>query len=82
MTPSKRDAKMMADDVEDGDLRARIQAEYCEMPGLTLTLEQASRLFGLDPVRCARALDALVTGGVLWTDGRAFLHVHGGRRFA
>lgn len=66
--------------VEDRDLRARIQAEYREMPGLTLTLAQASRLFNLEPGRCASALGTLVTGGVLWTDGRTFLPAGVGRR--
>ena len=66
----------------DGDLHARIQAEYREMPGLKLTLAQASRLFNLEPGRCGRALETLVTGGVLWTDGRAFLQARDGRRCA
>ena len=68
--------------VADGNVYARIQAEYSEMPGLKLTLAQASRLFDLEPGRCARALETLVTGGVLWTDGRAFLRVREGRRWA
>jgi hypothetical protein len=67
---------------EDGNLRLRIQAEYREMPGLRLTLVQASRLFNIEPLRCAQALEALVSGGVLWTDGRTFLDAGVGRRWA
>ena len=63
------------------DLHVRIHAEYEEMPGLKLTLAQASRLFNLDRDRCARALDCLVNQGVLRTDGSAFLHARGGRQF-
>ena len=32
-------------DYGDGDLCARVQAEFVEMPGLRLTLAQAVRLF-------------------------------------
>jgi len=60
----------------------RIGAEYREMPGLTLTLEQASRLFALERGSCAEALATLVDKGVLWTDGRSFLKVGDGRRCA
>jgi hypothetical protein len=38
----------------------RIRAEYLEMPGLQLTLEQAQRLWGLDEDTCARSLACLV----------------------
>ena len=82
MTPIERNSRTADSEVEDQDLHARIRGEYREMPGLKLTLAQASRLFNMEPGRCARALDTLVTGGVLWTDGRAFLRVHGGRRCA
>jgi prolyl-tRNA editing enzyme YbaK/EbsC (Cys-tRNA(Pro) deacylase) len=61
------------------DLHRRIHAEYQEMPGLTLTLAQASRLFNLEPARCAKTLHALVSDGLLRTDGRTFLHARGGR---
>jgi hypothetical protein len=78
----ERDSRTPDNPVEDGDVHARIQAEYREMPGLKLTLAQASRLFNLEPGRCASALETLVSGGVLWTDGRAFLPARGGRRCA
>jgi hypothetical protein len=38
----------------------RVRAEYLEMPGLRLTLEQAQRLCGLDRALCKMVLDALV----------------------
>lgn len=58
---------------DDRSIQARIEAEYREMPGLSLTLSQASRLFNLEPASCARALDALVTDGALWNNGHAFV---------
>ncbi|MDP9227293.1 MAG: hypothetical protein M3P18_26290 [Actinomycetota bacterium] len=41
-------------------LLTRIRAEYLEMPGLRLTLEQAQRLFGVEGMLCKMMLDALV----------------------
>jgi hypothetical protein len=38
----------------------RIRGEYTESPGLTLSLRDAERLWGLDTVRCRALLDALV----------------------
>jgi hypothetical protein len=38
----------------------RIRAEYLEMPGLRLTLEQARRLCGVERALCQMVLDALV----------------------
>jgi hypothetical protein len=38
----------------------RIRAEYLEMPGLRLTLEQAQRLCGLERTLCQTVLDSLV----------------------
>jgi hypothetical protein len=38
----------------------RIRGEFREMPGLTLTLRQAARLWSLDPVTCDMALRILV----------------------
>ena len=42
------------------ELIVRVQAEYPEMPGLTLTESQAQRLWGLDGGTCALVLTALV----------------------
>lgn len=41
-------------------LLTRIRGEFREMPGLSLTLRQASRLWNLDPVVCDTALRILV----------------------
>jgi hypothetical protein len=67
---------------EEQDLCARVHAEYREMPGLRLTLPQASRLFSLEPTRCERILGALVHAGHLATDGKAFASPVAGRRSA
>jgi hypothetical protein len=53
-------------------LQVRVAAEFHEMPCLTLTLAQASRLFSIDAARCERVLGALVERGVLTTNGRTF----------
>ena len=41
-------------------LLQRIRAEYLEMPGLRLTVEQARRLCGVERAACQRVLDMLV----------------------
>lgn len=67
---------------EEHDLQAlqmRVSAEFREMPGLTLTLPQAARLFSIDAARCERVLGALVEGGVLATNGHAFARAGGVR---
>jgi hypothetical protein len=43
------------------------------MPGLTLTVRQAARLFSIEQARCERVLGALVRDGVLTTDGTKFI---------
>jgi DNA-binding IclR family transcriptional regulator len=50
----------------DDAVRRRAEAEYREMPGLKLTLQQASRLWHLDPAASARLLDSMVEAGVLY----------------
>jgi hypothetical protein len=52
----------------------RIRAEYLEMPGLQLTLEQAQRLCGVERALCKMVLDALVA--------EKFLHVKADEAFA
>ena len=47
----------------------RVRAEFVEMPGLTLTVRQASRLFGLDQEMCRQVVDRLV--GADSSDGPA-----------
>ena len=50
----------------------RIRAEFLEMPGLTLTVNQVQRLCGVDRTMCQSILDALVDARVLCVkpDGR------------
>ena len=67
---------------EERDLCTRVQAEFHEIPGLKLTLRQASRLFSIEPTRCQRVLGELVQAGHLATDGAAFASPRGGRRSA
>jgi hypothetical protein len=59
--------------IHDTDLHLRIQAEYGEMPGLRLTLSQASRLFNLERTLCERVLAALVDQRVLSQSGAIFM---------
>jgi len=50
------------------ELVGRIRSEFLEMPGLRLTVLQASRLWGLDEESCRRVIDALVGSSFLrWT---------------
>lgn len=72
----------MTDTTLERSLHARIRAEYHEMPGMRLTATQAARLFNLDLPSCAKLLDALVSDGVLWTNGREFFASNAGRRCA
>jgi hypothetical protein len=46
-------------------LRSTIVGAYREMPGLTLTLPQAARLFGLRDSTCRIVMDDLVREGRL-----------------
>ena len=42
------------------DTLRRIRAEFLELPGMRLSLEQTRRLVGVDRLICKTALDALV----------------------
>jgi DNA-binding IclR family transcriptional regulator len=46
-------------------LGQRIDAEFREMPGMSLTEAQARRLFNLSESTCSRLLSLLVARGVL-----------------
>ena len=46
-------------------LISRIRAEYTALPGLTLTLSQASRLWSVDPRVCEMALAGLLEEGLI-----------------
>ena len=61
----------VSDDSIDARLVERVVAEYREMPGLALTIEQARRLWGCDAATCQRVVDALVARHVLrWSRDR------------
>ena len=58
----------------DHSAMARIRAEYLEMPGMSLTLEQVQRLCGIERSVCRMVLDSLVA--------MKFLHVKAGGTYA
>ena len=58
---------------QEHDIHLRIQAEFVEMPGLKLTLPQASRLFNLERTVCERVLGTLVDRRVLSLSGAMFV---------
>jgi hypothetical protein len=63
-------SRMMEVDV-DKDLWFRVCNEYLELPGLGLTVPQASRLWSADLVSSQQVLDALVAAAFLYRrDGR------------
>jgi hypothetical protein len=47
------------------ELARQIEAEYVEMPGLSVTLPQAQRLWTADGQACRTVFDRLVERGVL-----------------
>jgi len=50
------------------ELVDRIRSEFLEMPGLRLTVTQASRLWGLDQGSCKQVIDVLIGSSFLrWT---------------
>jgi len=50
---------------EISQLARRIRSEYREMPGMTLTLAQARRLWHLDETICEQIFEALLKSGFL-----------------
>jgi len=59
-------------------LAHRVRAEFIEMPGLSLTLPQASRLWGLEPRACRDVIDLLVGSAFLrWTSAGSVARVEG-----
>lgn len=65
-------------------LLRRIRAEFLEMPGLGLTLDQASRLCGVERDLCKMLLEALVVEKFLCvrSDGRYARVSDGAVRYA
>jgi hypothetical protein len=66
------------------NLVMRIQGDFLATPGLTLTLKEAERRFGIDEIACNAVLTALVDANVLARnrDGaylRRFPRLVGGR---
>ena len=55
------------------DLNGRITGEYRELPGLHLTLAQASRLFDTDPRTVEAAMDRLVASSFLRQTGAFYV---------
>ncbi len=54
----------------------RARSEFNEMPGLRLTLPQASRLWNLDLASCEQVIDALVGDAFLrWTRAGSVVQV-------
>ena len=52
-------------DSRDDKLKLRIRAEFIEMPGLSVTCQQAQRLWGMDRDTCSRLIASLVDEGFL-----------------
>ena len=46
-------------------LAQRVEAEYAEMPGLSVTIPQAQRLLAIDRPTCARVFRTLVKQRIL-----------------
>lgn len=64
--------------VQDRDLSARVQGEYREMPGLQLTLAQASRLWNTNITVSQAVLDALVASAFLRRSGPHYVRAECG----
>lgn len=47
------------------EVTRRVQAEYAEMPGLSITLSQAQRLLAADQHTCATVFTRLINRGIL-----------------
>jgi hypothetical protein len=68
-----------ADACNERILSTRIVAEYAEMPGLSVTVAQACRLWNLDRAQCAQVLHSLVSARVLRRSGDNFVRADSGR---
>jgi hypothetical protein len=63
----------------DPTIIIRTRAEYLEMPGMRLTVLQASRLFQLQQEACAKLLDSLVEEGFLNRQDNRYARANTGR---
>jgi hypothetical protein len=56
----------------------RIRGEFLEMPGLRLTVPQATRLWGMDSEACRAVINVLVQASFLkWTPRGTIVRVEG-----
>ena len=66
----------------DFGLIHRVHGEYMEMPGLRLTLEQACRLWNVDPATSLDVLNRLVEDQFLRLSGPHYVRAASGRPLA
>jgi hypothetical protein len=64
MALAQMDADIRTDSGVDALLQ-QVRAEYLEMPGLSVTLPQAQRLWGADRPACQEVFSRLMSRGVL-----------------
>lgn len=72
--PPRRRAPMTDDNSETTDCLRRIRGEFLEMPGLQLSVPQAARFWGMDPLSCRTCLDSLVDSGFLVRNAAGVLY--------
>ena len=65
----------------DWELSERVRGEYREMPGLQLTLAQASRLWNTDLIVSRHVLDALVDTAFLRRSGAHYVRADADQYF-
>jgi hypothetical protein len=58
-------------------LVARVKGEYREMPGLSVTIPQASRLWQMSPDMCKATLESLVSAKFLARTRTGLYVMHG-----
>ena len=63
----------------DANLLLRVYGEYVEMPGLQLTVPQASRLWNVNLLLSAQVLDRLVDAAFLRRTGSCYVRADSGR---
>ena len=61
------------------DLLSTIRAEYEDLPGLSLTLAQAARLWNVDRRECLEALEVLTKEGFLSRARDSYVRARSGR---
>jgi hypothetical protein len=70
----------MPTDTHVQQLCTRIVCQYLDLPGLALTLPQATHLWNADTESCARALDRLVASRFLRSAGGTYRRDSAGYR--